>query len=104
MTRGDLVAALSHKMGESKSRMSIYVDAREDVLTGELYRRGEILLPGLGRLAVVDRAPRVGRNPQTGRPIEISATKSVKLRLSKSLKQILLLKQGGIDAPDAKKK
>ncbi|WP_017937884.1 HU family DNA-binding protein [Zestomonas thermotolerans] len=46
---------------------------------------GELTLPGIGKLKVVERAARTGRNPQTGQPIQIAAKKSVRLVPAKAL-------------------
>jgi DNA-binding protein HU-beta len=92
MTRKELAGALSRKTREPLGRMCSYLDALEDVLTGELYRRGSVLIPGFGKAVIVDRAPRFGRNMKTGERVEIPARKSVKLKLSKSLKYLLALK------------
>ena len=47
-------------------------------------------VPGLGKLVLVDRAARVGRNPKTGEAIEIPAKKAVKFRVSKACKDAVL--------------
>ena len=41
---------------------------------------------GLGKLVVVDRKARVGRNPQTGEPIQIPAKRVLKFRIAKAAK------------------
>ena len=43
-------------------------------------------MPGFGKLVVVDRAARMGRNPKTGETIQIPAKRAVKFRLSKEAK------------------
>jgi hypothetical protein len=43
-------------------------------------------VPGLGKLVVVDRAARMGRNPKTGEPLHIPAKRSLKFRLAKEAK------------------
>ena len=46
-------------------------------------------VPGLGKLVLVDRKARVGRNPATGETIQIKAKKVVKLRVSKAAKDAI---------------
>ena len=57
-------------------------------------KTGEYVLPGVGRLVRVDRKARMGRNPATGEAIKIPATKVVKFRVAKAVKDsIVLLKK-----------
>ena len=43
-------------------------------------------IPGLGKLVVVDRKARLGRNPKTGETIQIPAKKALKFRVAKAAK------------------
>jgi DNA-binding protein HU-beta len=43
-------------------------------------------LIGFGTFSVAKRAARTGRNPQTGKPLKIAASKSVKFSVGKKLK------------------
>jgi DNA-binding protein HU-beta len=47
-------------------------------------------IPGLGRLVLVNRKARVGRNPKTGEAINIPAKKVVKFRVAKVAKEAIL--------------
>ena len=47
-------------------------------------------LPGLGKLVLVDRKARVGRNPATGETIQIKAKRVVKFRVAKAAKDAIL--------------
>jgi len=47
-------------------------------------------LPGLGKLVLVNRAARIGRNPATGQPINIPAKRVVKFRVAKAAKDAIL--------------
>ncbi len=47
-------------------------------------------LPGLGKLVLVNRKARMGRNPQTGEPIKIPAKRVVKFRVAKACKDSVL--------------
>jgi DNA-binding protein HU-beta len=47
-------------------------------------------LPGLGKLVLVDRKARVGRNPATGAAIQIPAKRVVKFRVAKAAKDAIL--------------
>ena len=47
-------------------------------------------LPGLGKLVLVNRKARMGRNPQTGEEIKIPAKRVVKFRVAKAAKVAIL--------------
>ncbi len=52
--------------------------------------KNSFTIPGIGKLLVVNRKARMGRNPQTGEAIKIPAKKQVKFRLSKACKDAIL--------------
>jgi DNA-binding protein HU-beta len=58
-----------------------------DIVTNHLKKGDRIRLVGLGVLVVRKRAARMGRNPATGEPIQIKASKKVAFRASKELKE-----------------
>ena len=49
-------------------------------------------LPGIGKIALVKRKARTGRNPRTGEKIKIPARKAVKFRVAKAAKDAILVK------------
>jgi len=50
------------------------------------------VFPGVGKLVIVNRKARQGRNPQTGETIQIKAKRVVKFRIAKAMKDAVLLK------------
>jgi DNA-binding protein HU-beta len=58
-----------------------------EVITKTLKKGGKIRLSGLGILQVRQRAARMGRNPQTGEPIKIKASRKIAFTPAKDLKQ-----------------
>jgi len=52
--------------------------------------KNSFTLPGLGKLVLVDRKARVGRNPATGETIQIKARRVVKFRVAKAAKDAIL--------------
>jgi DNA-binding protein HU-beta len=52
-------------------------------------KRERVKIAGLGSLQVRNRAARMGRNPATGEPIEIKASKKVAFRVTKELKMAI---------------
>ena len=47
-------------------------------------------MPGIGKLVVVDREARTGRNPRTGAELQIPAKKALKFRIAKAAKEAIL--------------
>ncbi|MBI5888441.1 MAG: HU family DNA-binding protein [Deltaproteobacteria bacterium] len=52
--------------------------------------KNSFTIPGIGKLVLVKRKARVGRNPQTGDPIKIPAKRVVKFRVAKACKDAVL--------------
>ncbi len=52
--------------------------------------KNSFTIPGIGKLVLVKRKARIGRNPQTGDPIKIPAKKVVKFRVAKACKDAVL--------------
>ena len=59
------------------------------IITNHLKKGQRVKIAGLGILQVRTRAARMGRNPATGEPIQIKATKRVAFRAAKDLKEII---------------
>ena len=57
------------------------------ILESEIAAGKKLRIDKIGILQVKDRAPRIGRNPQTGEEIKIPASKKISFRASKSLKE-----------------
>ena len=56
--------------------------------------RSGFTIPGVGKLVIVDRKARMGRNPATGQPISIPAKRVLKFRIAKQAKDSVLAKRG----------
>lgn len=78
MNKADLVAAMAEKAGVSKKDAEASLKAFTDVVAEELKKGEKIQLVGFGTFEVSERAARTGRNPKTGEPLEIAASKSPK--------------------------
>ena len=61
------------------------------LITEHLKKGERVKIAGLGILVVRNRAARMGRNPMTGEPIQIKASKKVTFRPTKALKMAALL-------------
>jgi DNA-binding protein HU-beta len=60
-------------------------DALIDTIAAALKRGETVQLKGFGSFSVIETKPRTGRNPRTGKPIEIPARRRVRFKPSKSL-------------------
>ena len=89
MNKADLVAAMAEKAGVSKKDAEASLKAFTDVVAEELKKGEKIQLVGFGTFEVSERAARTGRNPQTGKPMKIAASKAPKFKAGKALKDSL---------------
>jgi DNA-binding protein HU-beta len=80
-------ADLAEKHELPKKQMTEVVDALFDNLAKNLKKGAKIRVPGFGIFVVAKRAARMGRNPATGEPIKIKASKKVRFRPAKELKE-----------------
>lgn len=86
MTKGEFVAAVAEKTGLTKAASSEAVDAFLGTVVEVLKAGDKVAFPGFGAFSVAERAARKGRNPQTGKEIQIAASKSGKFSAGKGLK------------------
>ena len=86
MNLNDLKAAVAEKAGISKADAGSAVSAVLDSITEALSKGDKIALVGFGNFEISERAAREGRNPATGETIQIAASKAVKFKAGKALK------------------
>ncbi len=89
MNKSELVAAMSEKTELSKKDAEKALKAFTDVVAEELKKGEKIQLVGFGTFEVSERAARTGRNPHSGDPIEIAASKAPKFKAGKALKDMI---------------
>ena len=82
-----LAAALAEEHELSKKAAEAILTDTVDMIAKHLKKGERVRIVGLGILQVRKRAARVGRNPATGEPIQIKASKKVAFRASKELKE-----------------
>lgn len=85
-----LIQMLADKSGLSKKDQSAQLDAFVETITGLLRKGEKINITGLGIFKVADRKARMGRNPRTGEPIQIKASKKLRFTASKVLKEAVM--------------
>jgi DNA-binding protein HU-beta len=81
-----LIAAIAADTSLSKADASRMLDSALENLTRALARGEVVQLIGFGNFAVASRAERTGRNPSTGEPMTIKASKAPKFTAGKALK------------------
>jgi DNA-binding protein HU-beta len=89
MTKAELIAQIAAEGQVKKADVERTLNAFVKTMTGILQGQGRISLAGFGTFTVTERKEREGRNPQTGEPIKIKATKVVKFKPGKSLKDTI---------------
>ncbi len=89
VNKNDLVAHVADTTGLSKADATKAVDAVLDGITLSLREGNEVRLVNFGTWTVTERAATEGRNPRTGEKIQIPASKQVKFRAGKALKDDL---------------
>lgn len=87
MNKNELIEAVANATGNTKAGASAAVDAVFDAISGELQKGGEVRLVNFGTFLVANRKATTGRNPRTGQPIKIAASKQPKFRPGKVLKE-----------------
>lgn len=90
MIKADLVAKIAELEGMKKADVERVLNTLGTVASGELVvNGGEVPFPGIGKLKVRDRKARTGRNPRTGKAIDIPAKRAVTFTVAKALKDAL---------------
>jgi len=91
MTKTQLAARIADKAGIKKK---LAVEILEEIASiAYKEAKNSFTLPGLGKLVLVQRKARLGRNPATGEAIKIPAKKVVKFRVAKAAKDAILGKK-----------
>ena len=86
MNKTELIAAIAADTNLSKADAARAFDSALEHLAGALAKGEAVQLIGFGNFTVSNRAERSGRNPSTGEPMTIKASKAVKFTAGKSLK------------------
>lgn len=91
MTKSQVADHLADKGGITKKAAAEILEE----LASLAYKQAKnvFTLPGIGKLKLANRKARMGRNPQTGAPIQIPAKRVVKFRVAKAAKDAILGKR-----------
>jgi len=86
MNKTELIAAVAAKSDLTKKDAEKFLSAFEEVVTQALVEEQKVQLVGFLTIDVVARAEREGRNPQTGQPMKIAASKAPRFKVGKKLR------------------
>jgi DNA-binding protein HU-beta len=86
VNKSELIDAIAASADIPKAVAGRALDAVIDTVTGALKSGDSVVLVGFGTFVVKERAARTGRNPQTGKALEISAAKVPSFKPGKGLK------------------
>ncbi|WP_048308151.1 nucleoid-associated protein HU-beta [Halomonas sp. PR-M31] len=86
MNKSELIEAIAASADIPKASAGRALDAMIDSVTDSLKKGDSVALVGFGTFSIKERAARTGRNPQTGKPINISAAKVPSFKAGKALK------------------
>jgi DNA-binding protein HU-beta len=89
LNKTELIAAIAEDTNLSKADAGRAFDSALEQLSRALVRGEAVQLIGFGTFTVASRAERTGRNPSTGQPITIKASKSPKFSAGKALKDAI---------------
>jgi DNA-binding protein HU-beta len=93
MTKTQLTRHLAEKLESNNKTAAAFLEHLADTAIKETKKNGVFVVPGLGRLVKAHRKARMGRNPQTGEPIQIKAKTVVKFRVAKAAKDAIAPKK-----------
>ncbi len=87
-TKSEIIAGIAEATEITKKQATAALEA----LVTMAYKgaKDKFVIPGLGKLVLVHRKARIGRNPATGATINIPAKKVVKFRIAKAAKEAIL--------------
>ena len=90
-TTSGIMGALAEAAGVSKKQaVAVYEKLVDIAIKGAKQEEKGLTLPGIGKVKLVKRPARMGRNPATGETIKIKAKKVVKIVACKALKDAIL--------------
>ena len=87
MTKSQIASHLAEKAEISKKQAGAFIEAQAELAYKQA--KNSFTIPGIGKLVLVNRKARIGRNPATGQEIQIPAKKVVKFRVAKAAKDAI---------------
>lgn len=93
MNKSELLDTVAGATACSKREVESVVDAFFETVKGAVKKGDQVSWPGFGSFKESRRGARTGRNPQTGAPVKIAASRGVKFTASSTLKEFLNAKR-----------
>ena len=90
MNRRDLVAAVANHTGRDRKEVDEVLKGFTDVVTAVVSKGEPVAISGFAKFVKVDRPARMGRNPQTGQPVKIKASKKARITALKGFKDAVM--------------
>lgn len=87
LTKADIVERIYKEAGFSKKEAADMVELIFKIIKDTLARGEKVKISGFGNFSIRDKANRIGRNPQTGESMEISARRVLTFKPSQILKE-----------------
>lgn len=94
MKRRELVNAVATQSGKSSKEVDVVLKGFQDVVTAVVSHGEQVNISGFCKFVKVNRAARMGRNPATGEPIKIKASKKARITPLKAFKDSVLSGKG----------
>ena len=86
MTKTELIHKVAADCGLSQKDVGSSLNSIIETIQKELSDGGDVVIPGFGSFSVTERSARQARNFKTGEMINVPATKTVKFKVGKTLK------------------
>ena len=90
MTKSQIVSHFAEKFELTRKIASGVIEEVAALAVSETKKTGSFTLPGIGKLVLVKRKARMGRNPATGEAIKIPAKTVVRMRVAKVAKEAIV--------------
>ena len=90
LTKSEVLNKLAEATETSRKIATLFLDTLVNLAHSETKKKGEFVIPGIGKLVKQKRKARTGVNPKTGQKIKIAAKTVVKIRMAKAAKDAIL--------------
>ena len=87
--KAEIVDRVAELTGYPKTQVAMTYDLLFELVSEALAGNDKVTIPNFGTFQISERPARAGRNPATGEAITISASRSVRFKISKNLKAML---------------
>jgi len=87
VNKAELIDMIAEEAGLSKADADLALKAFTDTVVAAVAKDDTVALPGFGKFSRTQRKAREGRNPRTGEPVHIKASKAVKFSVAADFKK-----------------